>query len=152
VSVFVFIFLLGESPVFGGCFITFLARCGWQPLRSNIHDFLTSADVEQISQLGRPAWILDGMLDHDTFAKSGRDAFPGIPFLAPAGFESLVDFPIESLRLPPSQWGDELQVMKLSGVPSFSEHVFLHSPSKTLIVCDLLFNFHPRRDFGLHCC
>jgi hypothetical protein len=46
----------------------------------------TPADIAAITNLGTPAWIVDTMLRHDTFAQQGRDAFPTIPYLAPEGF------------------------------------------------------------------
>jgi hypothetical protein len=101
----------------------------------------TPEDVGAISALGKPGWLMDVMLRHDTFSKRGREAFPGLPFLAPEGFSQVVGFPTESLIPPPAAWGNELGVLRLEGVPSMEEHVVFHRPSRTLIVADLLFNF-----------
>lgn len=101
----------------------------------------TQEDVGAISALGKPGWLMDVMLRHDTFSKRGREAFPGLPFLAPAGFSQLVGFPTEPLVPPPVAWGNELEVLRLEGVPSMEEHAVFHRPSRTLIVADLLFNF-----------
>ncbi|MBV9489404.1 MAG: hypothetical protein JO069_06730 [Verrucomicrobia bacterium] len=103
----------------------------------------TPAEVAAISALGRPGWLLEAMLRHDTFSKQGREAFPGIPFLAPEGFSRVVGFPTEPLLPAPAAWGDELEVLRLDGMPSLQEHVVFHRPSRTLIVADLLFNFSP---------
>lgn len=46
----------------------------------------TPGDVVAISGLGKPGWLMDVMRRHDTFSKRGREAFPGLPFLAPEGF------------------------------------------------------------------
>src|SRR5688572_2308215 len=54
----------------------------------------TPADVAAIRACGRPAWVLDAMLRHDTFAAEGRAALPEATFLAPAGFETRVGFPV----------------------------------------------------------
>jgi hypothetical protein len=104
----------------------------------------TPEDVADILSLGKPGWLLDAMLQHDTFAQRGRQAFPGIPYLAPDGFGDAVGFPTEPLVPAPSTWGEELKVLRLDGNPSMDEHVLFHPVSRTLIVADLLFNF------GLH--
>ncbi len=98
-------------------------------------------DRAAIGQLGEPGWILDAMLDHDTFGQAGRAAYPGIPYLGPSGLDERVGFKTEPLAPAPSEWREELLVLELRGAPSFSEHVLLHEPSGTLIVCDLLLNF-----------
>jgi hypothetical protein len=100
-------------------------------------------DVLAISALGEPAWLIEAMLSHDTFSQEGRDLFPGIPFLAPAGFSERVKFPIEPLLPPPPSWGRELEALEVLGNDSYREHVFFHASSRTLIVADLVFNFGP---------
>ena len=47
----------------------------------------TPEDVAAIRALGEPGWLLDGILRHDTFAKEGREAFPGIPYLDRSGHD-----------------------------------------------------------------
>jgi hypothetical protein len=101
----------------------------------------TPEDVATISGLGKPGWLLEGMLQHDTFSKKGRETFPQIPFLAPDGFSKVVGFPTEPLIPAPEAWGNELEVIRLEGMPSMQEHAVFHEPSRTLIVADLLFNF-----------
>ena len=100
----------------------------------------TPEDMAAIRAVGRPRWIMDTMLRHDTFAQRGREAFPEATYLAPAGFSERVGFP--TLPLVGQQgWNDEVEVLGLAGVPSMEEHVVLHRPSRTLIVADLIFNF-----------
>jgi hypothetical protein len=103
----------------------------------------TPGDVAAILRLGNPGWLLDVMLRHDTFAKHAHKAFPNIPFLAPEGFSEVVGFSTEPLIPAPAAWGDELEVLRLEGIPSMREHLVFHRPSRTLIVADLLFNFGP---------
>jgi hypothetical protein len=103
----------------------------------------TPGDVAAIIRLGRPGWILDVMLRHDTFAKHGHEAFSKIPFLAPEGFSEAVGFSTKPLIPAPAAWADELEVLQLEGIPSMREHIAFHRPSRTLIVADLLFNFGP---------
>ncbi len=101
------------------------------------------ADVAAISAFGRVGWVADVMLRHETFAKEGHAAFPAATFLGPNGFSQAAGFPVQPLLPAPAEWGDELQVVKLDGLPSMEEHAFFHAPSRTLIVADLLFNPDP---------
>jgi glyoxylase-like metal-dependent hydrolase (beta-lactamase superfamily II) len=100
----------------------------------------TPEDVMEIEALGTPIWLVDVMLHHDTFAKYGRGAFPRALYLAPHGF-SAAGVDTQPLLPIPSEWESELRVLLVDGMPSAQEHVFLHRPSRTLIVADLLFNF-----------
>ena len=103
----------------------------------------TLEDVASINAVGKPDWLLDTMLRHDTFAKQGKEAFPDATYLAPEGFSKLAGFPTGPLLPAPAEWGDEMEVLRLDGVPSMEEHAVFHRPSRTLIVADLLFNFGP---------
>ncbi len=102
----------------------------------------TPEDVAAIRALGRPRWIVETMMRHETFAKEGRAAFPEAEYLAPQGFSELVGFPTGALVNQPD-WHEEVEVQILDGVPSMKEHVVFHPPSRTLIVADLFFNFGP---------
>lgn len=104
----------------------------------------TPQDAHDIQALGRPGWLLDTMLRHETFAKQGRETFPDIPYLAPAGFTEKSGILTQPLVPAPAVWGDEIEVLLLEGVPSMEEHVVFHRPSRTLIVADLFFNFGPQ--------
>lgn len=97
--------------------------------------------IEEIREIGEVAWITDPMLDHDTFSKQGAAAFSNAVFLAPEGFASLDGVDQRPLLPSPVEWEPDIEVLLIEGAPSFSEHVFFHKPSKTLIVCDLLLNF-----------
>jgi hypothetical protein len=81
------------------------------------------------------------MMLHDTYAREGRQAFPDAPFFGPEGFSGVVKFPTLPLSAPPSEWSGEIEVIELRGAPRLREHLFIHKPSRTLIVADLVFNF-----------
>jgi hypothetical protein len=98
-------------------------------------------DLAEIRTLGEPSWLVEAMMFHDTYARRGRDTFPGVPFLAPAGFNKVVAFATQPLLPAPPEWSEELEVFAVAGVPRLNEHLVLHIPSRTLIVADLLFNF-----------
>jgi hypothetical protein len=99
----------------------------------------TDEDVLQIHALGEPAWMLDATLFHDTFAAEGKNAFPAARYLAPPGFAPRSGISTEPVW-PPPEWGGELEVLPLAGMKA-NEHFVFHRPSRTLIVCDCLFNF-----------
>jgi hypothetical protein len=108
----------------------------------------TPGDIAAIMRLGKPGWLLDVMLRHDTFAKQGHEAFSNIPLLAPEGFSEVVGFSTRPLIPAPAAWGDEVEVLQLEGIPSMREHLVFHRSSRTLIVADLLFNFGPDTPAG----
>jgi hypothetical protein len=65
----------------------------------------------------------------------------------------VVNFATQPLLPAPAQWSGELEVFPVAGVPRLKEHLFLHVPSRTLIVADLLFNFAPEEkgwDYFFH--
>ena len=98
-------------------------------------------DVSAIRALGEPGWLLDGILRHDTFAKEGRAAFPGIPYLAPEGFSEVVGFPTEPIVPAPAEWDGELLALEIQGAPAARDTALFHVPSRTLILTELVFNF-----------
>jgi hypothetical protein len=100
-----------------------------------------SSDVTDIGRLGTPGWLVDSMLNHDTYAKEGRDAFPDLPYLVPAGFPNAEKLRAQPLLPPPAEWAPEVEVLLIDGMPMAREHVFLHAPSRAIIVADLVFNF-----------
>lgn len=101
-------------------------------------------DVAAIRQRGEPGWLVEAMLLHDTYAKEGRQAFPGVPFLGPPGFGRVVGFPVQPLLPAPEEWAGNVEVLPIHGAPKLMEHALLHIPSRTLIVADLVFNFDPQ--------
>jgi hypothetical protein len=100
-------------------------------------------DLSAIRRVGEASWLVEAMLLHDTFAKEGRALFPDLPFLGPPGFGEVVGFKTAPLLPTPPEWDHELKVIRLRGAPKLEEHAFLHMPSRTLIVADLVFNFGP---------
>jgi hypothetical protein len=101
----------------------------------------SSENVAAIRALGEPGWLLDGILRHDTFAREGREAFPGIPYLAPEGFSEVVGFPTQPIVPPPAEWDAELLALEIQGAPDARDTALLHIPSRTLILTELVFNF-----------
>ncbi|MGJ8723406.1 MAG: hypothetical protein ACSHYB_02525 [Roseibacillus sp.] len=105
----------------------------------------TEEDAQAISELGEPAWLLEATLYHDTFAKEGRAAFPDIPYLVPKKFPEAESLNAQTLtpQNAPNEWARELEVIPIKGAPKLNELALYHSPSKTLILADLIFNLPP---------
>ena len=103
----------------------------------------SAADAAEFRALGTPVWLVEATNVHDTFARQGAAAFPDLPYFGPPGFARVAGVPARSLAEPPAAWAGVLDVLALGGVPRVREHVFLHRPSRTLIVADLVFNVGP---------
>jgi hypothetical protein len=100
----------------------------------------TVEDVAAIRKIGRPRWILDATLFHDTYSREGAAAFAEARYLAPEGFRFKESAPL----IPsPAEWAGEVDLLPLEGMPTVREHVFFHRSTRTLIVADLVFNFGP---------
>jgi hypothetical protein len=99
-------------------------------------------DVKAIRTFGEPGWLVDATLMHDTFAKEGRAALIGLPYLAPNGFTKVSDIATSPLDPAPSEWAGEIEVLKLEGTKK-NEHALFHRRSRTLVVADLFFSFPP---------
>ena len=100
----------------------------------------TEQDIAAIRRCGQPAWLVEVTLMHDTFAKQGYQAFPDLPYLAPEGFAEATGISTTPLCPPPSDWAEEIDVLKLGGVRS-NEHALFHRRSRTLVPADLFFSF-----------
>ena len=68
----------------------------------------TKEDVAAIRGFGEPAWLMDATLLHDTFAKEGRAALIGLPYLAPEGFEEVSGVATQSIETGPADWTGRL--------------------------------------------
>ena len=128
--------------------VTVLRLCSGDLIIHSTGPF-TPEEVAAIHAVGRPAYLVEAITLHDTFAKEGRAAFPDVPYYAPAGFSETVGFPTQDLAQPSPAWTGELEVLELAGKsPKAVEYVFLHRPSRTLIVTDLAFNVTKEAPLG----
>jgi hypothetical protein len=100
----------------------------------------TEKDVAAIRSFGEPAWLVEATLLHETFAKEGQAALPGLPYLAPSAFNEASGAATRPLDPPPAEWGEEIEVLRIEGTKK-NEHVFFHRRSRTLVVADLFFSF-----------
>lgn len=101
---------------------------------------------EALLQVGTPRFAIAPNRFHHLYIGAYRDAFPGLRLYAAPG---LVDkrrdltFDAELTDAPPPEWAGTLDQVHVDGIPLISEVVFLHRPSRTLLICDLAFHFGP---------
>lgn len=101
----------------------------------------TPDDVAAIRRFGKPSWLVDATLMHDTFARQARAAFPELPYLVPGDLAKISRVPIQPLDPPPSDWANQIEVLKIEGLRKINEYAFFHRASRTLVLADLMFHF-----------
>lgn len=80
---------------------------------------------------------------HHFFAGDYRTAYPEAHLWAAPGLpEKRTDLRFDGVLddTPRSEWGEAIDQMVFRGVPLMNEVVFLHRPSRTLVLTDLAFN------------
>lgn len=100
-------------------------------------------DPAQASALGDPKWVLAPNLLHHLYVgpwiEAGWEAWA-----APGLEDKRTDLHFQGSIMSSSHpFGDELQVLPMSCFPMTNEVAVLHRPSRTLIVCDLVFHIQP---------
>ncbi|WP_147263274.1 hypothetical protein [Roseimicrobium gellanilyticum] len=117
-----------------------IIRIGGQVVIHSTAPF-SAADAAAIRELGTPAWMVEGATIHDTYTVQGRAVFPEADMYLPPGFpDTGGGVAPKPLTQPPAEWHGLLEVLPIAGMPGLNEYVFLHVPSRTLIVADLVFN------------
>jgi hypothetical protein len=101
----------------------------------------TPQDAAAIRHFGKPSWLVEATLMHDTFALEARGAFPELPYLVPSDLARINGVPILALDPPPADWANEIEVLRIEGLRKINEHAFLHRASRTLVLADLMFHF-----------
>jgi hypothetical protein len=85
---------------------------------------------------------------HHLFAGEAAQRWPAARLcLAPGLASKRPDLPPADVLgdVPPPGWPDEIELAHVRGAPQLDEVVFLHRPSRSLLLTDLCFNFGPPR-------
>jgi len=99
-----------------------------------------------LARIGRVRWVVGPSLVHHLFLGDYASAFPeaelwGAPGLAEKRrdlrFERVLD------GAAPPAWAGRVRYRLFEGAPRINEVVFLHEPSRTLLLTDLAFNVQP---------
>ena len=105
---------------------------------------LDAATKQAVDALGVVRWIVAPNKAHHLFVAPWAIAYPNAATCAPPGLAekrrdlrfamTLDDGP------KPTDWPDELDYLLVGGAPLLNELAFLHRPSRTLVLTDLVFN------------
>lgn len=109
---------------------------------------LTDAIMEHLEGLGPVVYVVAPSCMHDLYLNDYAKAFPDASFYTAPGFKKTVEPGQSAHTLGPSApeaWADEIDQIRLAGVPQINEVVFLHKRSRSLIIADLVFNIIHRK-------
>lgn len=103
---------------------------------------IDDATAAELDALGPVRHIVAPSLLHHLFARAACERWPAAQLHAPASLAAKQ--PALTIGRPLAEDGrwPEITIVAIAGAPKIDEHVFLHRPSGTLIVTDLLFNVH----------
>jgi hypothetical protein len=114
---------------------------------------IDDAAAKEIDALGEVTALVAPNVVHWMHVRAALERYPRARVFGAAGLEKKLTaksgVTFEPLPLSGSLEGDELRVERIEGAPSMNEHVLLHTPSRTLIVSDLMFNVHGCSSFGM---
>lgn len=103
---------------------------------------IDDATAAELAALGPVRHIVAPSRLHHLFAAAACERWPTATLHAPAGLaDKQPALRIGRALAEDGRW-PELTIVAIAGAPKIDEHVFLHRPSGTLIVTDLLFNVH----------
>jgi len=101
----------------------------------------------ELDALGRVSFAVAPNRVHHLHAGEVATAYPGTRLWVAPGLErKRPDLRFEAVLgdAAPAEWRDELAQVFFRGRPYENEVVFFHRASRTLVMCDLAFNFGPR--------
>lgn len=103
----------------------------------------SEALAAELARLGPVGHIVAPNYMHDTYLEGWLPRYPQVRFHAPRSFHKV--FPTFRTtdvlgERPHPAWADLFDQHVIGGTPRLHEVVFLHRPSRTLIVADLAFN------------
>ena len=110
---------------------------------------LDDAIAAEVEALGPVRHLVAPNCFHHLHMGAASERWPEAKVHAPAGLRAKrkdlrIDF---DLRDGDHPWGDAFEQIEIVGAPALDEFVFLHRRSKTLIVCDFVFNIHENPSF-----
>ena len=110
----------------------------------------------QLETLGRVRWLVAPNKVHSLFMGEAARAYPEAElFAAPGLAEKRKDLSFQHVLQDgaPGPWGRDVEHLCFEGVPTLNEVVFLHRPSRTLVLTDLAFHVErgaPNRARAFH--
>lgn len=99
----------------------------------------------EICELGPVEYLVAPNLFHHLHLRAAVERFPEAEVHAPPGLEKKrPDVTFAGTLGVAAPWGADLQPIPIEGMPRLREVVFVHRPSGSLLVADLLFNLGRR--------
>ena len=104
-----------------------------------------------LDRLGPVAWRVAPNLMHHRFQLPYQEAYPPSRLAAPLELakkrpDLRIDVPLSE---PPPEWGEAIATMAVAGNPALKETIFLHRPSRSLIITDLAAHLGPWNHWGV---
>lgn len=110
--------------------------------------------AKAIDDLGEVKTIVAPSCIHYLFLEAATKRWPKARVLGAPGLEKKA--PVKGVAFEPlphegvvDGLGEDLVVRRIDGVPYMTEHVFLHRPTGSLVVTDLVFNIHRCSSWGM---
>lgn len=104
---------------------------------------LTEELLKELANLGPVRFLVGPNSMHHLYLSEYHRRFPDAALTGPhklAQKRKDLSFAVQLDESSPSEWADEIITLKVDSPGSMAEIVFFHSPSRTLIVTDLLFH------------
>jgi hypothetical protein len=107
---------------------------------------LDAALERALRELGPVGWLIGPSKAHHLFLGDYAKAFPGAALCGAPGLrEKRRDLAFQHVLAPrpPPGWPESVKLQLVEGCPFMNEVALLHTPSRTLVLTDLVFNVQP---------
>jgi hypothetical protein len=111
---------------------------------------LDEAQTKALEDLGPIGHIVAPSRFHDLWLEPYLEKYQDVDTWAAPGFTDehpKMHFKHVLGESAPDAWSDEMEQLIVGGMPKINETVFFHKASRTLIICDLLFNLDLQDSF-----
>src|SRR4051812_41328202 len=112
---------------------------------------IDDALAQQLAAVGNVAHVVAPNRYHHLFAGAAKHRYPAASLWAVPGLpEKRADLRFDGVLGSQSQlpWAGDLDTLVLTSIPRFSETVFFHRASRTLICADFFFNIRTEQSFA----
>ena len=108
--------------------------------------------MDEINRLGEVKYLISPNKIHHLFIQDWISLFPQAKAYAAPGLKNKrkeVVFQAELTEVAENEWKGQINQLIFNGSQAMDEVVFFHPSSKTLILTDLIENFHPEHFTGI---
>lgn len=107
--------------------------------------------LNELNELGEVKYLISPNKIHHLFLKDWKEKYPNALLYSSPGLRKKradIEFDKDLADYPEVEWKIEIDQLIFKGSPVMEEVVFFHRRSKTLILTDLIENFHPNHFTG----